>query len=98
MEIRKQAGICPICKKRNHKFAPDTEGDICDDCQNKLAATNSFVICKNCKRIAAVVKEGTTDTGFTFKAGEFYTTDKCARCSMVPKLIINELEVFQNGR
>lgn len=98
MEIRKQAGICPVCKNRNHKFAPNTEGDICDSCQDKLAAHNSFVICRNCKRIAAVVKEGTTDNGFTFEAGKFYSTDRCARCSRVGELIINELEEFKNGR
>lgn len=99
MEIKKVAGICPVCKNRNHQLAPDVEGSICDKCQDKIAKTNAFVICKNCHKIAAVVKEGETPTGFIFDAGKFYTTNACVQCSpIVSKLIINELEEFENGQ
>ena len=101
IEIIKTAGVCPVCKKRNHELAPDIPGDICDECQEKILKEASLVVCNKCHHIAAVVKHGETPEGFVFEPNKTYTTDSCIKCTpFTNKLLINELEDYlkQNNK
>lgn len=95
VELRKRAGICPVCKKRNHPLAPDITGDICDTCFNSMLEKASPIICKQCNSLAGMIESGITESGFEFKTGESYTVDRCRACDKtLTKLEINELNNY----
>lgn len=95
MDIKKRAGLCPMCKKRNHPLAPDIDGDVCDDCFTELLKKSSPIICNNCKSLVGIVEKGVTESGFEFEAGTNYTVDFCKFCRpFTTKLEINELNNY----
>lgn len=81
IHIKKEAGICPKCKKRNHPLAMDQPGDICDKCQEELVKKSSIILCNTCNHIAGFVECGKSDGGFEFQIEETYHVTHCKRCT-----------------
>jgi hypothetical protein len=98
IHVKKDAGICPICKKRNHTFAPDVPGDVCDKCQDELLEKSSVILCNTCNHIAGFIEQGQSKDGFDFKLGEIYHVDHCKKCMPgVTDFKIVEVEAFMKA-
>lgn len=95
MEIKKRAGICPVCHQRNHPLAPNQPGDVCDECFENLRHTASPILCNGCNSFAGMVAPGETPDGFKFELGQTYHVPSCKRCNPLSiKFDIVELKEY----